>query len=364
MTARVVETPFPLYARYPQLATSLPRLPLAQGPSPVAELTQLGGRAVWVKNDGLYGSVYGGNKPRKLEFILPDVKRTGATTILTFGGLGTHHGLATALYGREQGLRTILLLVDQPVDDYVRRQLCWFQQAGAILHHTATARRTKLLTLPILLRHTNWRRRKLPYLLPPGGSTPLSSVGYVNAALELADQVAAGELPEPKTVVVALGSAGTAAGLALGLRLAELNSRLVAVRVSDIVPLTSEGVAHLANATAGLMRRRGAELPSAKVEPAAITVVSDWLGQGYGHVTPEGKRAQALLQEKHGLALDLTYTAKTVAALLALLEDGRLEGPTLYWHTYNALPPPLPEPGPEDYRLLPSAFHRFFEAQA
>ena len=364
MTGRVVETrPFPLYARYPQLVTSLPRLPLHQGPTPVAELPQLGGKAVWIKNDGLYGTVYGGNKPRKLEFILPDVRRTGATTIVTFGGLGTHHGLATALYAREQGFRTVLLLLDQPVDDVVRRELCWFQQAGAILHHTATPWRTKLLMIPILLRYTDWRRRKLPYLLPPGGSTPLSSVGYVNAALELADQVAAKELPEPKTVVVALGSSGTAAGLALGLRLAGLNSRLVAVRVSDVVRLTAEGVARLANDTARLMRRRGADLPSTKIEASAITVLSDWLGPGYGHPTPEGERARMLLQEKHGLALDLTYTAKTMAALLALLEDGRLEGPTLYWHTYNALRPPFPEPAPEDYRQLPPAFHRFFEPQ-
>jgi len=362
VTARVVETPpFPLYDRYPQLATSLPRLPLHQGPTPVAELTQLGGKAVWVKNDGFYGTIYGGNKPRKLEFILPDVQRTGATTIVTVGGLGTHHGLATALYARQQGLQTVLMLVDQPVDDVVRRELCWFQEAGAILHHTATAWRTRLLVPAILLRYTNWRRRKLPYVLPPGGSTPLSGAGYVNAALELAAQVASKELPEPKTIVVALGSAGTAAGLALGLRLAGLSSRLVGVRVSDTLTLTSESVARLANATAALMRRRGADLPSGEVNPADITVVSDWLGPGYGHPTAEGRRVQTLLRDKHGLALDLTYTAKTMAAVLALLEDGRLEGPTLYWHTYNALPPPFPEPGPEDYRQLPRAFHRFFE---
>ena len=163
---------FPLYARYPELETSLPRLPLHQGPTPVMELAGLGRSGVWVKNDGVYGTVYGGNKPRKLEFILPDVRKEGASSILTFGGLGTHHGLATALYGREQGLRTILLLVDQPVDDTVRRQLCWFQQAGAILHYVGTARRMGLWTRLLRLRHADWRRRKLPYLLPPGGSTP------------------------------------------------------------------------------------------------------------------------------------------------------------------------------------------------
>ena len=84
MTASAVETSlFPLYARYPRLATSLPRLPLHQGPSPVAELTQLGGKAVWIKNDGLYGTIYGGNKPRKLELVLPDVRRTGATSMVS-----------------------------------------------------------------------------------------------------------------------------------------------------------------------------------------------------------------------------------------------------------------------------------------
>lgn len=357
--------PFPLYTRYPQLAASLPRLALSQGPSPVTELTRIGGKAVWIKNDGLYGTIYGGNKPRKLEFILPDVRRKGATTIITFGGLGTHHGLATALYGRQQGLRTVLLLVDQPVNDTVRRQLCWLHQAGAILHYTATARRTRLLALPILLRYTDCRRRRLPYFLPPGGSTSVGTLGYVNAALELAEQVAAKELPEPETIVVALGSSGTAAGLALGLHLAGLGSRLLAVQVSDIMPLTPQTVARLANRTAGLMRRRGAALPSAKIEPAAITVLSDWLGEGYGYPTPEGEQAQALLQERQGLALDLTYTAKTMAALLALLEDGRLgQGPTLYWHTYNALPQPLPEPEPNDYQRLPPAFHRFFQAVA
>jgi len=357
--------PFPLYTRYPQLAASLPRLALSEGPSPVAELARLGGKAIWIKNDGLYGTVYGGNKPRKLEFILPEVQRTGTATIITFGGLGTHHGLATALYGRQQGLRTVLLLVDQPVDDVVRRQLCWLHQAGAILHYTATAQRTRLLAPLTLLRYADWRRHKLPYLLQPGGSTPVGTLGYVNAALELAEQVAAKELPEPETIVVALGSSGTAAGLALGLQLAGLGSRLVAVQVSDIMPLTPQTVARLANRTARLMRRRGATLPSTKIEPAAITVLSDWLGEGYGYPTPEAERAQALLQESEGLALDLTYTAKTVAALLALLEDGRLgEGPTLYWHTYNALPQPLPQPEPDDYRRLPPAFHRFFEAEA
>ena len=356
-------SPFPLYAHYPQLETSLPRLALSPGPSPVRELTGVSRKSFWIKNDGLYGTLYGGNKPRKLELVLPDAQRQGKSTIITFGALGTHHGLATALYARQLGLRTVLLLVDQPVDNTVRRALCWFQQAGAILHHTATARRTQVWARLFMLRYVDWRRGKLPYLLPPGGSSPLGTVGFVNAAFELADQVAAGELPEPETVVVTLGSAGTVAGLALGLRLAGLRSRLIAVRIG--AHGTPEMVAQLANATAGVMRQRGADLPAGDIDPASIKVLTDWVGKGYGHSTPEAERAIALFTEKADLTLEHTYTAKTVAALLELLESGHLDtGPTLYWHTYNALPVPLAEPGPEDYRRLPRSLHRFFNTEA
>lgn len=343
--------------------TSLPRLALSPSPSPVTEVTRVSGKSFWVKNDGLYGILYGGNKPRKLELVLPDVQRQGKSTIVTLGALGTHHGLATALYARQQSLRTVLLLVDQPVSDSVRRELCWLQQAGTVLIYTATARRARLSLPLIMLRYVDWRRGKLPYLLPPGGSSLVGTVGFVNAALELADQIAAGELPEPETVVVTLGSGGTAAGLALGLRLAGLRSRLIAVRIGEHG--TSETLARLANASASLMRQRGAALPAGDIDPASITVLTDWVGKGYGHSTPEAERAIALFTEKADLTLEHTYTAKTVAALLALLENGHLDtGPTLYWHTYNALPVPLAEPGPEDYRRLPRSLHRFFNTEA
>ncbi len=361
------EAPFPLYQRYPELEATLPRLSLTRRPTPVERLEKLGTRIgcdrIWIKRDSLSGAIYGGNKPRKLEFILADALARGTRTIITFGGLATNHGLATALYGREHGLRTALLLVHQPVDDHVRRQILRLHQAGARLHYTVSSMRTRLLAPLFLVRYVDWRRRKLPYLLPPGGSTPLSTPGFVNAALELADQIAAGECPEPEHIVVALGSNGTAAGLLLGLRLAGLSSRLVAVQISDIGTLGPASVVGLANRAAELMRRRGAALPPGRLKPSDVTVVSDWLGPGYGHHTAAGQRAQALLRETEDVILDPTYTAKTMAALLGMLEDGRLsEGPILYWHTYNALP--LPEPDQSEFRRLPRAFHRFFEGPA
>lgn len=368
LTGELAPGTFALYARYPELQSTLPRLALGRGPSPVSPLdrlsSRLGGPPLWMKNDGLYGSVYGGNKARKLELILADALRRGSRTILTFGATGTHHGLATSLYARGQGLRTVLLLLDQPVTDHVREQVLRIHQSGAVLHRTRTFRRTVALALLLMLRYADWRHGRLPYFLPAGGSSPLGAVGFVNAALELADQVAAGEMPEPAHIFVALGSAGTAAGMLLGLRLAGLRSRLAPVVVSDVTPLKSKTVTGLANRTARLLRGRGATLPEGDIAPEELTVLTDWLGGGYGHPTPAATRAEELMRETEGVELEGVYTAKTVAALVDLIESGRLrDGPVLYWHTHNALPLPFDPPAEEDIRRLPRAFRSLVSAQ-
>lgn len=367
-TSEVAPSTFALYARYPELRETLPRLALGKGPSPVVPLTRLssrlGGPPLWVKNDGLYGGVYGGNKARKLEFIVADALRKRCPTIVTFGTLATNHGLATALYTREYGLRTALLLLDQPVDDHVREQVWRLHQAGAALYRTRTVLRTAALSPLVMLRHTDWRRGRLPYYLPTGGSSPLGAVGFVNAALELADQIAAGELPEPAHIFVALGSGGTAAGLLLGLRLAGLRTRLVSVMVSDVVPLKPETVTRLATRTARLLRRRGVPVPEGEFRPDEVTFLSDWLGDGYGHPTPAAVRAEEMLRDTEGLELEGVYTAKTMAALVDLVEAGHLrEGPVLYWHTYNALPLPFGPPTAEDLLQVPRAFRSLMSGQ-
>lgn len=314
-----------------------------------------------MKNDGLYGTLYGGNKPRKLEFILGDALSKGASTILTFGALGSNHGLATALYGRQLGLRVVLLLTYQAPVEGVSRQLHWMQQAGATLYYTRSLPLTAILTPYLLLRYRTGRPRRWPYLIWPGASSPLGCLGYVNAALELAHQVEAGELPEPASVVVPLASAGTAAGLLLGLRLAGLGAQLVAVAVTRAPTAGAVAVARLARASAALLRRRGvSSLP--EVGPSDITVVHGWKGRGYGQPTVEGEQARAILAETEGIVLESTYTAKAVAAMLAMLRDGGpLQGPLLYWHTYNALPLPLAEPGPGNHLQLPRSLWRFLQ---
>lgn len=317
-----------LHQRFPELAASLPHLTLSERPTPVREL---GGLGVWVKEEGSFGAGgWGGNKVRKLEWLLPDARRRGRRSILTFGGLGTNWGLATALYGREHGFEAALALVDQPVDDHVRAQLARLEASGARIYRTHTKART-VLALPWLLVR-NARGGRPPYLLPAGGSSAVGALGYVEAALEIAAQVGEGALPEPAHVVVPVGTGGTAAGLALGFQLAGLRSRVVGVVVNDQLRLDAPVMARLARRSAKLLEKRGARLDLLRIGPEMLDLTRDQIGAGYGHRS-EAASAAAGRAAEEGLQLDPVYTAKAMAGLLSLRGDGRLDGPVLFVHT-------------------------------
>lgn len=317
-----------LHERFPALAETLPHLALSQRPTPVRELAGLG---IWVKEDGAFGAGgWGGNKVRKLEWLIPDARRRGRGSILTFGGLGTNWGLATALYGREHGLETALALLDQPIDDHVRAQLARLDASGARIYRTRTKARTVAM-LPWLLAR-NARGGRPPYLLPAGGSSAVGALGYVEAALEIAAQVEDGSLPEPAHAVVPVGTGGTAAGLALGFQLAGLRTRVLGVVVNDQLRLDPPVFARLARRSAKLLRRRGARLGPLDLEPDMLDLTRDQIGAGYGHPTEAATQAAALAA-KESLSLDPVYTAKAMAGLLAQRAEGQLGDPVLFVHT-------------------------------
>jgi len=185
----------------------------------------------------------------------------------------------------------------------------------------------------LVARHRSGRQ--LPYLLPAGGSSAVGALGYVETAFEIADQVAKGELPEPSHVVVALGSGGTSAGLALGLRLAGLRSRLVGIVVNDQLRLDEKTTARLAARSARLLRRRGASLPADPPGPGDMTITRRFLGPGYGLVTSGSERAREVARGE-GLALDPVYTGKAFEGALTLAREGALgAGPVLFVNTHG-----------------------------
>jgi D-cysteine desulfhydrase len=323
-----------VHQRLPGL--NLERLSLGAAPTSVRRLDPalVGGAEAWVKCENEYGAGgWGGNKVRKLDWIIPEAQRRGARTLVTVGGIGTHWGLAAALYGREHGLRTVLGLVEQPVDGHVREQLARLGDSGAELHRYPDRRRLAL-ALPALVARAMLRDRRVPWYLPAGGSNAFGALAYVETALEIAAQVRAGELPEPATVVTAVGSGGTAAGLAVGLRLAGLGSRVLGVVVNDSFPLDAPVIAALANRTVALLRSRGASLELPEVQPGEVTMRTDWLGTTYGDPTPASVAAVAQA-ESQGLALEPVYTGKALAAVADLAAAGSLPEPVLWLNTHG-----------------------------
>ena len=321
-----------LHRRFPALR--LGHVRLGSTPTRVRRLDTLDlgrpGLDLWLKDESGFGDGgWGGNKVRKLEWIIPEAQRRHANTLFTVGGIGTHWGLACALYGREHGLRTVLGLVDQPLDDHVRGQLARLEASGARLHRFAGTRQLRLAA-PWLIA-TGIRHGRVPWYLPAGGSNPFGTLGYVETALELAEQVARGDLPEPATVVVPIGSGGTAAGLALGLRLAGLRTQVFGAIVNDAFPLDAPVIARLADRTADLLAEHGATgVP--RIAPGEITTRIDWLGATYGDPTPAARR-MVEAGAAAGLELEPVYTGKALAAIAEL--GDQLAQPILWLNTHG-----------------------------
>ncbi len=313
---------------------SFASLTLGSYPTPVRRLAISGEQGeLWLKDDGLTSPLYGGNKVRKLEFILADALARGARQVVTFGAAGSHHVYATARYASALGLTVRAVLFPQPQSFAVTQ----------MLHATLTsgAECTPSYELPRGIMSLLGRKS---YLIPPGGSSPLGALGYVQAGLELGRQVQEGELPEPDEVVVAVGSGGTAAGLAVGLAQAGLRTRVVVapvMRPHRIAPTLVRGLAHL---TKGGWRGR-----------YPLVVDATHTGTGYGW--PSASAQQAVeLGRKNGLKLDPTYTEKAFATAVSRLapahDPSHVRERVLYWHTLSSSP--AQSPGPDF--TLPTRF--------
>ena len=264
--------------RFPALRGRLPRVQLTNLPTRVQRLERLGrqlGVGLWAKRDDESGSLYGGNKPRKLEFLVGEALARRKAAVMTFGGIGTHHGLATAIAARAVGLRMILLVRRQPVTEHVRRYLLLDHAAGAEMHYGTTIPVLVARGLRICAREL--ARGGLPYIISTGGTSALGTLGYVNAAFELGEQIAAGELPEPAWIFVPLGSGGTVAGLTLGLKMAGVRSRVAAVLVTDVLPPSAEKLSRVARHSLAILRQH-ADVGEVTISASDFRIISGFVG--------------------------------------------------------------------------------------
>jgi len=311
--------------RLAERCPGLGHVALGTGPTPVRPLELDLGVETWLKDESVFGDgAWGGNKVRKLEWIIPEAQRRGVRTVFTVGGIGTHWGLACALYAREHGIATVLGLVDQPVDDHVREQLARLEASGARLHRYPSTRRLKLAAPYLLARYRPW-------YLPAGGSNAFGTLAYLDVALEIAEQAAAGDLPPPGTIVVPVGSGGTVTGITLGLRIAGLDAAVLGVVVNDMLPLDARAMTRLARTTAQLLRSRGMDdVP--EIGESDFDLRPDWLGATYGDPTPASV-AEVARARAEGLQLEPVYTGKALAAVREL--GAALRGPVLWLNTHG-----------------------------
>jgi D-cysteine desulfhydrase len=238
--------------------------------------------------------------------------------------------VAVAHYGKRFGIPVDLLLFQRPLNPYLEKNLALAQGLARSSRITRTVAAVPILGLAQLLAD------RKTYIMPPGGSSALSTLGYVNAGLELAEQVARGEMPAPDVVLAALGTGGTLAGIAAGLRLAGLKADIVGVRVSDRIVSNAIFTARLARKSLALVARHGGgDVPPFRARD--LRVVHDFIGRGYGIPTQAGGEAARELAEREGLTAESTYTAKALAALKALAPSLRGRR-VLFWLTCNSRP--------------------------
>ncbi|UCG68322.1 MAG: pyridoxal-phosphate dependent enzyme [Thermoplasmata archaeon] len=356
----------PLFKRYPNLRGSIPHVSLGRFPTAIERMDTLGKKLVlnnlYIKRDDLSGEIYGGNKVRKLEFILAGVSRSKAKAILTYGYAGSNHALATSLYAKKLGIRSISMLLPQPNAHYVRQNLLLNHYFGAELHHYPNIPALYMGTAYQVLRN-GLRDGRFPKLIPPGGSTPEGTLGFVNAAFELDEQIKSGLISEPDFVYFPLGTVGTASGFILGMKAMGRKTKVVSVRVTPTKYGSAKNMLMLLRKTNSLLRKADPRFPKLIFSERDFEIKHDQFGERYSLFTKEGISAIKLMKETEGIKLDGTYTGKTLAALIKdSREENMKDKVILFWNTYNSVDFSKTIEK-VDYKKLPRKFHSYFEEE-
>jgi len=337
----------PLFNYFPGLKGNIPHVSCAQLPTPVEKLDELEKAldvgALYIKQDSKAGkqkdgtTLFGGNKVRKLEFLLADAIALGVKTVMTFGCAGSNHVLATCTYAQELGMDAIALLMPQPNKYAVQRNILLDAQTNAqLLHYPSKPLRT------FGAMHTfMWHKvmhGDFPYVIPTGGSCPVGVLGFVNAACELKKQIDDGHMQMPDCIIVPSGSYGTVSGLLLGNELVGITSKVYSVSVE---PEENAGeyrslIKDLFEQTNELLYKADASIPMVPFPHDRLCIVNDFSGSGYGVDTQDAQKAVDLLKNTSNICLDTTYSGKGFACVIAYAQQGKFKDKTvLFWNTYS-----------------------------
>jgi D-cysteine desulfhydrase family pyridoxal phosphate-dependent enzyme len=311
---------------------SQPRFRLATLPTPLQEAKRLrealggGGRSprILIKRDDLTGLAFGGNKARKLEFLVADALRAGATYLVTTGAVQSNHARMTAAAACAAGLGAALVLTSKTERPALQGNLLLDRLFGAELHFvpphpdpTIAIGEQEAAAVARVVADLE-ARHESPYLIPIGGSSPLGALGYVAATLELVEQLfAMGE--SPSRLYYASGSRGTQAGLTLGAKLYSAPYQLFGIAVSGGEPEKTARAMRIANEAATLIG------VSARVAVEDLPTDQNYIGPGYAIPTAGCLEAIDLLARQEGILLDPVYTAKAMAGLIDHIRQGSID---------------------------------------
>ena len=313
---------------------TLPRLRFAHLPTPIEPLPRLsaalGGPTLLAKRDDQTGLAMGGNKTRKLEFLLAEAQAHGARTIITAGAVQSNHCRQTAAAATRYGFDCILVLSGE-LPTSPSGNLLLDRLLGAEIVNTSQAERDRTLKATF---DAAWEAGQRPYLVPYGGSNPTGACAYVYAIQELLDQCQVSTLRglPPDWIVFPSSSGGTQAGMLVGARLFGFKGQVLGISVDEPADALQSKVAALATATAEHLGG------SFIFKPEEVRVNSDYLGDGYGVMGEPEREAMAIFARTEGLIIDPVYTGRAAAGLIDLIRKGFFskDEHVLFWHTGGA----------------------------
>lgn len=327
-----------------------PRLPLATLPTPITDATRLrkalGGAGkcprILIKRDDLTSLGLGGNKARKLEYLVADARQHGATTLITTGAVQSNHARMTAAAAAMAGMRCVLVLTATSDQPPVAGNLLLDKLYGASIRLVPSVDpmlavgQDEAIVAEVAGEETAAGR--VPYVIPVGGSSGIGVFGYVSGSAELVEQLAESGVTASR-LYYASGSRGTQAGLTLGAKLCEASYRVYGVAVSAGEPEKIERAKRIANEAASRL-----DLPE-RLELNELVTDQGYIGDGYGIPTPEALEAIELLAKTEAILLDPCYTSKAMAALIDHVRRGALSADETVVFLHTGGMPALFTPG-------------------
>jgi len=304
---------------------NIPRLNFAHLPTPIEEMPRLsealGGPRLLIKRDDQTGLAFGGNKTRKLEFLVAEAREQGAKTLISGGALQSNHCRQTAAAAARFGFDCILVLSGE-MPEHASANLMLDQMFGAEIV-TVADREYRDQTLQETFDNAVAEGKK-PYLVPYGGSSPTGALGYAFAMDEFMKQNSHADW-----IVFGTSSGGTHAGLVLGQRVFGYKGKVLGISIDESEEWLKSHVSKLASDASEKMGER------IEFTPADVMATADYCGAGYGVLTDAEREAVKLFAKYEGLLLDPVYTGRAAAGMIDLIRKGffKKDETVLFWHT-------------------------------